>query len=466
MDDPGATAPGPGSPDAPPLSESAGLERRPTPPTQVVLQLGRRQRRLLELLLILAVVALGFVVIDEAGRVFFDFGDILLTFFLAWLIAFVISPLVGALSSLVPRLPRVVAVAVVYVVMLVVIGVVVALLAQALASSISDFVASIPSFQDRLPQIIAPIQQQLTQLGLQVDLVLELNKLIANIGVYATQLVGPLQSIAVASLGILGTTLIIVILSLYIIIDSENIRAFAFRLIPPQYHDEWRVFETSVSRSFGGFLRGQVAMGVVYGLVAAATSLAFGLPFVPVTAAASGFLQMIPFFGPFVSWLPPVLVAILTDPGVILPVLICMGVGWFLVMNVLQPRLMQETVGLHPIVVLASVIVGSKIAGIAGAIFGIPVAAVLTSIFFYYFKIFGGDRTVAERAAARLGAREGRRVRIPREPQPGVDADVEAETPARPRRPRWRRGAAVEKTAPGDGTSDAATDATGTAADA
>ena len=43
-----------------------------------------------------------------------------------------------------------------------------------------------------------------------------------------------------------------------------------------------------------------------------------------------------------------------------------MGVGWILVMNVLQPRLMQEAVGIHPIVVLGSVLIGSKVAGITG----------------------------------------------------------------------------------------------------
>jgi predicted PurR-regulated permease PerM len=399
-------------------------------PGQVVLTLGRRQRRLLDVLLVLAVAALSFVVFGFASSAFFVFGDLILTFFLAWLIAFVLSPIVERIGRLIPRLPRVVAVVVVYLAILGTVGIVLALVAEALVRSISDFVAQIPTLQERLPEILAPIQQQLEQLGLKVDLVVEVNRLIENIGKYATQLIGPLQSIAVASLGILGTTLIIVILSLYIIIDAPNIRVFAYRLVPPQYHEEWGVFEGSVSRSFGGFLRGQVAMGLVYGLIAAGTSLAFGLQFAAVTSAASGLLQMIPFFGPFVSWAPPVLVAIFTKPEAILPTLIVMGVGWFFVMNILQPRLMQEAVGLHPIVVLASVLIGSKVAGIAGAIFGIPIAAVLTSIFFYYFQIFGGDRTVRERAARLVEEREGRSVRVPREPEPGVDRDITDPPPA------------------------------------
>ena len=90
-----------------------------------------------------------------------------------------------------------------------------------------------------------------------------------------------------------------------------------------------------------------------------------------------------------------------------------MMVGWFVVMNVLQPRLMADAVGLHPIVVLASVIIGAKVAGVAGAIFGIPIAAVLSSLFFHYLEIFGEDRTVAARAA--------RRVETPRgPPDPGA----------------------------------------------
>jgi predicted PurR-regulated permease PerM len=402
----------------------AGRDRSGATPGQVVITLGRRQRRLLDVLLVLAVAALSFVVFGFASSAFFIFGDLILTFFLAWLIAFVLSPIVERIGRLIPRLPRVVAVVIVYLVLLATVGIVLALVAEVLVRSISDFVAQIPTLQERLPEILAPIQRQLEQFGLKVDLVVEVNRLIENIGEYATQLIGPLQSIAVASLGILGTTLIIVILSLYIIIDAPNIRVFAYRLVPPQYHEEWGVFEGSVSRSFGGFLRGQVAMGLVYGLIAAGASLAFGLQFAAVTSAASGLLQMIPFFGPFVSWAPPVLVAIFTKPEAILPTLIVMGVGWFFVMNILQPRLMQEAVGLHPIVVLASVLIGSKIAGIAGAIFGIPIAAVLTSIFFYYFQIFGGDRTVRERAARLVEEREGRAVRVPREPQAGVDRDI------------------------------------------
>ena len=63
-------------------------------------------------------------------------------------------------------------------------------------------------------------------------------------------------------------------------------------------------------------------------------------------------------------------------------------------------------------------------AGIAGAIFGIPIAAVLSAFFFHYLAITREPSPVAERAAKRVEAREGRKVRVPREPAPGIDPDV------------------------------------------
>ena len=78
----------------------------------------------------------------------------------------------------------------------------------------------------------------------------------------------PLQSIAVASLGVLGTMLIVFFLSIYMVLDRDKILAFLFRLVPPSYSEEARLLQTSVSRSFGGFLRGQAVMGLVYFLIA------------------------------------------------------------------------------------------------------------------------------------------------------------------------------------------------------
>jgi predicted PurR-regulated permease PerM len=389
-------------------------------------QPGPRDRRLLSTLLILLVVAVTFYIVSQLSSLFFYFGDIFLTFFLAWLLAFIISPIVTRVVDVIPRLPRAVATILVYGAVVILLVVLVVVAAGALASSITQFAASIPDIKGNLPTILAPWQERLDSVGLgQVDLVAQAEAALANLDQIAAALVQPLQQIAVASLGVVGTMLIVFFLSIYMVLDRDDVLAFLFRIVPPAYSEEARLLEVSVSRSFGGFLRGQALMGFIYFLVALGTNVALGLPLAALTSVAAGLLQMIPFFGPFISWAPPVIVALVLQPESTIPAIILMGAGWLLVMNVLQPRIMQGAVGIHPIVVLGSVLIGGRIAGIPGAIFGIPIAAVVSAFVMEYLHRSSADRSVAGRAARRLEERDGRPVRIPREPTPGTATDIE-----------------------------------------
>ena len=392
-----------------------------------------RNGRLVRAILVLGVVGLFFIVVGQLAQAFFFFGDIFLTFFLAWLLAFIISPIVARLMDLDPRLPRALAAVIVYTLVVAILVVIVIAAAGALATSTSQFVAQIPNIRGNLPTILAPWQEFLASIGLgQVDLLVQANDALANLDQLAGALVEPLQRVAVASLGAIGTMLIVFFLSIYMVVDRDQIVSFLFRLVPPAYADEAHLLQTSVSRSFGGFLRGQALMGVVYFLIALATNLLLGLPLAALTSVSAGLLQAIPFFGPFLSWAPPVAVALLLQPTAALPALVLMLVGWMVVMNVLQPRIMQDAVGIHPIVVLGSVLVGSRIAGIPGAIFGIPIAAVVSAFFFQYLHRASSDRTVAGRAARRVAAREGRPVHVPREPTPGSATDIDDSEPVSP----------------------------------
>ena len=387
--------------------------------------LGRDPRWFGALLVSATVIAVYFA-ISVVGSAIFAFGDIVLIFFLAWLIAFIVTPFASALKRLVRPLPQAAAVLIVYVVAIGALLLAIFVVAANLASSIGQFVQSIPQIEQNLGQYLAPWQERINALGLSVDLVALVHSVLDNLQTGAVDLVGPIQQVAVASISVIGTVLIISILSIYIAIDRKRILAFLFRLTPSAYRTEAELLRVSVNRSFGGFLRGQVIMGAVYGAITVLVSVVFGLKLVPITATTAGVLMAIPFFGPFVAWLPPVLDALIFSPDVVLPVTILIGIGWFVVMNILQPRLMAGAVGLHPIVVLGSVLIGGKVAGVAGAIFGIPIAAIVTAFFWHFLEEQSGE-TVTQRAARRVERREGRRVRVPTEPRPGIDPDVEDE---------------------------------------
>jgi predicted PurR-regulated permease PerM len=389
-------------------------------------QLTPQERNWFDAILVLGALALGFIVLGLVGAIFAIFGDLVMVFFLAWLLAFMLGPLIERVHAI-PFMSRTGAVFTVYFLLFGGLVVLTIVVAAALVSSIGDFIANLPELRGNLPSILRPWQDRLDGLGIaQIDLVAQATIFLDNLSNYAIQFAQPLQQIAVASLGAIGNLLLVVVLSLYMVADRERLVAFGFWLVPSGYRAEAEVLEEAVSRSFGGFIRGQVITGLAFAAICLIASVVFGLEFVAVTTFTAGLLMAIPFFGPFVSWIPPVLVAVLFKPEETLGVVIVVAIGWFVVMNVLQPRIMATSLRIHPIVVLGSVLVGLKVAGIPGAIFGIPIAAVISALFLHALNRRRGSGPIAERAAARVGRREGRLVRQPREPDPSIDHDIEA----------------------------------------
>ena len=232
--------------------------------------------------------------------------------------------------------------------------------------------------------------------------------------------------------------LIVFFLSIYMVVDRDAILAFLFRIVPPALLGGGAPARDVASRArSAASSAARRSSASIYFLVALATNLVLGLPLAALTSVAVGLLQTIPFFGPFVVLgaaghrrpRPP-------SRDRSLPPIILMGAGWIVVMNVLQPRIMQGAVGIHPIVVLGSVLIGGRIAGHPGAIFGIPIAAVVSAFFLEFLHRTSGDRS--RRRARGAPARGTRR-------PPGPDP---ARTGARQRHRHRRAGRTRRSTEP------------------
>jgi predicted PurR-regulated permease PerM len=398
------------------------------------IQLPESERRWLRAALILGTLVLALVLMAQVAAILAFFSDILLVLLLAWLFAFMISPLVALILRAMPGVPRVAVVGAIYIALALGVVWLTLTVAGSLADSLTNVVAFVTgdpvAVHARLAELFAPLQGTLDSLGFRVDLAQSAQGLLNGLAGISGELAKPLADLALFSLGLLANLLIVVFLSLFIVLDKDRIVAYLNRLVPPQYSDEARLFETSVASSFGGFIRGQAIQGLVMAAIATIAHLVIGVDFLPASAALSGFLQAIPFFGPALSWAPPVVVAVLTKPEAVLPMLVVMLIGWFVVNNLLLPRLMASAVGIHPVAVLVSVLVGLKIAGIAGAIFALPFAAVLAAFFHHFLnRNASGERDVTSRAARLVEEREGRRVRVPKPPASPESVPLPAPAP-------------------------------------
>jgi predicted PurR-regulated permease PerM len=186
-----------------------------------------------------------------------------------------------------------------------------------------------------------------------------------------------IQAVAGTLLTVLGSTFVIVVLSLYAVVDVDVILGALSRVVPNRYAEELELVEQTVGRAFGGFLRIQVILVAIQVTLTILVGLVFGLPYLFLTTIVVALAMFIPFFGPPLALLPPLLVALAFRPEVAIPVVIVLLVVQTALVNVVQPRLMEASAGLHPILVLVALLVGAQIAGLWGALFGIPFVAVL-----------------------------------------------------------------------------------------
>jgi predicted PurR-regulated permease PerM len=337
--------------------------------------IGARERRWLLAFLILGAAYFGVLLLQIAFSFLSGFSQILLILFLAWLLAFVMSPVVRFFEN--RRISRGVAVGVAYLFALVLLGFVLFTTGAAISQQLAQATDRFPETAAKIESTLAGYQSTLGLDRLNINLVDLFHSAQGQVGILTKAIFDQAQEIAGATLATLGSLFLILILSLYMVADSERILGKLNRAIPRRYSDEMQILESSVARAFGGFLRAQLVLAVIQAILVAVVGSVFGIPYLFLVGTLSALAMVIPFFGPPLALIPPIAAAwIYTPDTFLISTIILVGVQT-VVVNWLQPRLMQGALGIHPILVLVGLLVGAQVAGVWGALFGIPVIAVL-----------------------------------------------------------------------------------------
>ena len=354
--------------------------------------LGTRERRWLVIFLVLGSAYFGFLLAERLLGFMVGFASIGLILFLAWLLSFVMSPVVEWLAARL-ELPRPAIVAGTYLLALVVFGFILFYTGAAITQQVADLAENYPQTERDILAVLADWERGL-QLGrLRIDLAELYAGAVAQVGRLGGEIVEQAQAIAGVTIAALGSLLLIIVLSLYMLMDSKRILARLRAAVPRRYTDEVNLLERSIVRAFGGFLRAQLILAAMQALLVGVIGTIFGIPYLFLWGTISALAMLIPFFGPPLALVPPILgAALFTDGGFIPVTIILVGVQTVLV-NWLQPRLMQGALGLHPILVLVALLIGAQVAGVWGALFGIPVVAVL-----WVFVSYAVFRTVPNAA--------------------------------------------------------------------
>ena len=174
--------------------------------------------------------------------------------------------------------------------------------------------------------------------------------------------------------------LLVLILSLYIMLDGRRLSEQFYRLVPLRYQDDAEFIFKTIDTTFGGFLRGQVLMAFIQGIFTGVVMRIFGLQFTMITAFLSGLVMFIPEIGAPVAMLAPPVASILQGSSATIPLFVILLVFQQILLRFIIPKIISEAIGMPPLLILVSVLVGAKVMGLWGFFFGIPVAGAIYTI--------------------------------------------------------------------------------------
>jgi len=196
--------------------------------------------------------------------------------------------------------------------------------------------------------------------------------------------------VALAGLGVVVTTAFSLILApviaFYLLRDIDRLRLSALDLIPEQARAEVLGLLREIDAVLGAFVRSQLLIAGMTGLVSALALFALGLEFALLLGLFIGVTNVIPYLGPILGAIPAVILAMAESPGLAVKTVVALTVIQQLETAVLQPRVVGGSVGLHPVLVIFAVLAGARLAGAPGVLLAVPVAAVAKVLLLYLHR--------------------------------------------------------------------------------
>lgn len=333
---------------------------------------------------------LQYVIIALGALLLFTFlrqiGGVLLTFLLAGILAYVLNPLVRQLEAW--RIPRILAVLGVFVALI--LSVLVALLVliipavgevQALIENpeiLTDGVTNLLAWARNLPYVGERVYA--------VDRTM-LTEFVQSNAPSAGQVLSGALGFIGGVFGVFGTLLnllLMLIVSVYLLLDRERISRAALGTVPATIRDQTVGLFQAVESTLVKYLKAQLVLCTIMGVIGWAIAyFTFG-SYALLIGLWVGVTEIIPVLGPFLGAIPAVLIALFTGSltqAIVVAALFLLAQQ--LEGNVLQPRIMGGSVGVHPLWVLFATLAATALYGIIGAAFAVPIVAIIAAAFRY-----------------------------------------------------------------------------------
>jgi predicted PurR-regulated permease PerM len=349
-------------------------------------------RTLKILLTIILAAVVGYFVWQLVVRVLYPLELLLM----GAIIAFILSPAVQWFHRY--HIPKPLAILIVYVVVLGTLSLLGYLLINPLVEQVSNLATKLPrqlkdvtvppKLKESNDWLNAQLQaHNIKTIDIQTKVTDYVSSEVSNLGQIV---VSNVSNLVVTSFSFLVNTVLVLVIAFYLLLDGELLKERLYTMVPTKYLSQVVFVEATVSTVLGGYLRGQLLMGLTIGTMAGVGTYALGVGYPVLIGVLAGILELVPMLGPWLASMPAVLIA-LFNPNGPWPLTLFVAIYFLIIQqlesNVIGPRITGRAVGLHPLAAMMALLVGIELDGILGALFAVPVAGILfviaTGIYFH-----------------------------------------------------------------------------------
>lgn len=360
-------------------------------------------------LVMLPLAVLGLYALAQAA------GTVLLLFLVAAVIALILNPLVSLVQR--ARLPRSLAVVLVYLAFFTLIPAAGFLLADPVSGQATSFADDVPSLVDNASSSLDDLQRFFDHKGINVKIKGESdsalsalqNRLVKGSGEIVSFTGELLRRFVELSFYVI----LVLVLSIYMLVYAPAIGELVRTVMPAGDGTPEDDFPTRIQRAVGGYVRGQLLFSVIMGASAGFLLWVFGVvgifpagrTYAFAFGAFFGLMELVPYVGPLLGALPPVIVAFVQDPLTGLWVALLFVALQQLEGHVVAPNVFSHALRLNPLLVILALLLGGQLYGLVGALIALPIAAVLRETVDYLrgHLVFEAWETADGLAVARRG---------------------------------------------------------------
>ncbi len=173
---------------------------------------------------------------------------------------------------------------------------------------------------------------------------------------------------------------LIPIYSFYFLKDTAHFKKILSSLIPKKFRPELIKVFKDVDKTLSKFIRGQIIVAFCVGVLSTIALLILQIDFAFLIGLVAGVSNFIPYIGPIMGAIPAIIIALLEDPMKAVWVIVAFLIIQQIESAVLSPKIVGDSVGVHPIIIIIALIIGNEVFGIVGMLFAIPVVASLKVI--------------------------------------------------------------------------------------